>query len=151
MNEDGNSKFSEVPEISPAIRASIDKMCFQAPFCTKTLYEKKVPINIRKDFDKYVMRRHNREEALSEFGAAWTEWLGEHQAALSDMESDDDDDDDGGDKPRRYSTNAFGVVGSDSEAEGPTPPASRQSSASPPASPTKTHKSPARPPKSPAK
>ena len=146
--------FSEVPVISPAIRASIDKMCFQAPFCTKTYYENKVPANIRRDFDKYIMRRHTGEEALSAFGAAWTEWLGEHQAALSDMESDDDDDDDGDDKPRRFSTTAFGVVGSDSEAEGPTPQASRQPTPeesqrlAKPASPAK---SPAKPPKSPAK
>ena len=146
--------FSEVPVISPAIRASIDKMCFQAPFCTKTYYEKKVPANIRRDFDKYIMRRHTGEEALSEFGAAWTKWLDEqHQTALSDMESDDDDDDDDDDKPRRFSTSAFGVVGSDSEAEGPTPPASPEGSQRPasPDKPDKPPKSPAKPPKSPAK
>ena len=124
--------MENLPEISPAIRASIDKMCFQAPFGTKTLYEKKVPVKIRKDFDRYIMRRHNSDEALAEFGEAWREWLGEHQAALSDMDDDDDDDDDcggggGGDnKPKRFSTSAFGVVGSDSEPEDATPPASRE-------------------------
>jgi hypothetical protein len=102
-------------------------MCFQAPFGTKTLYEKKVPVKIRKDFDKYIMRRHNSDAALSEFGAAWREWLGEHQAELSDMDSDSDsDNDDNNKKPKRFSTSAFGVVGSDSEPEDATPHPSRE-------------------------
>ena len=135
---DNGAVFRSLPIISPAIRASVDKMCFQAPFGTKTLFEGKVPVNIRKAFDKLIMSRHQEPDALAEFGRAWKAWLGEYQAELSDMDSGNDSDSDGGnDQPKRISTTAFGDFGSESEREGSTPPVSQgaESSSKPASSP----------------
>ena len=123
--------YAEVPQISPAIRAAVDKMCFMAPFGTKTMFEQKVPVQIRRDFHKYIMRRHSHPDALKKFGVAWKAWLGDHQAELSDMASDDEDDDGDGDgdddqpKRKKKFVSAFGAMGSDSDDDTePTPPVS---------------------------
>jgi hypothetical protein len=142
--------FADVPQISPAIRAAVDKMCFMAPFGTKTMFEQKVPVQIRRDFHKYIMRRHSHPDALKKFGVAWKAWLGDHQAELSDMASDDEDDDDeddgdgDDDQPKRKKkfVSAFGAMGSDSDDDAePTPPVSPRAAA---ASPGKAAASPGR-------
>jgi hypothetical protein len=119
-----------MPQISPAMRAAVDKMCFMAPFCNKTVFESKVPFKTRKDFHKYIMKRHSHPDALQKFGVAWKAWLDVHQAELSDMDSDaedsdEEDGDDGQPKRKKKFVSAFGAFGSDNDDDADsTPPAS---------------------------
>ena len=121
MRTNDTPKFELVNFISPAVRASMDKMCFMTVYATKTLYEVRVPRSQREYVEKALIDLHSRDDALQQFQAAWIEWLDEHQAELSDMEEDSDDEEDAAAKaPAGFR----GAWGSDTEktpppAEGP--------------------------------
>ena len=109
LNDKEDPVFERVPVMSAPLRASVDRMCFQAVFCSKTQFEKHVPLKHRQFFDNYVKQRHEGDSALKEFQARWVGWL-EHHEELSDMEDDASVESEDIAVPA-----AYGAMGSDTE------------------------------------
>ena len=71
--DNGKPVIETIPLLSDAFRMSIDKLCFMSVFGTKTVFESKVPANVRAEFNTYLFGIH--KDALEQFGAAWKKWL----------------------------------------------------------------------------
>ena len=56
--------------MSPALRASVDKMCCQAVFCSSRLLGENVIAKHLAFFDTYVRERHTGENALKQIASA---------------------------------------------------------------------------------
>ena len=75
--DNGKPVIETIPLLSDAFRMSIDKLCFMSVFGTKTVFESKVPANVRAEFNTYLFGIH--KDALEQFGAAWKKWLVDNQ------------------------------------------------------------------------